>query len=123
MEVADKIQEELMNAGVRRKLGVECGGHQMAGADENGEAVAGGEGFDAGTGEADAGGADEDHLERAAGQGGLLGADGGVDLAAVGIAFDGDVQGGEGFLRGAFDAGGEQGWLRRRCRRWGVVWT
>ena len=40
----------------------------MAGADEDREAVAGGEGFDVGAGAGDAGGADEDHLERAAGE-------------------------------------------------------
>ena len=34
---------------------MEGGGHDVAGADEGGEAVAGGEGFDAGAGGADAG--------------------------------------------------------------------
>src|ERR1035441_7905022 len=80
----------------------------MAGADQGGEAVAGGEGFDAGAGGADARRADEDHLQRAAGQGGGSGEDGGVDLTAVGVAFDRDVEGGEGALRRVFNVGGEQ---------------
>ena len=36
------------------------------------------------------------------------GEDGGVDLAAVGVALDGDVEGGEGFLRGVLDVLGEE---------------
>ena len=63
-----------------------------------GRAVAGGEGFDAGAGTGDAGGADEDHLERAAGEGGFGGEDGGVVLAAVGVALDRDVEYAEGRL-------------------------
>jgi hypothetical protein len=50
----------------------------------------------------DAWGADEDHFERDAFEFCGCGEDGGVDLAAVGVALDGDVEGGEGFLRGVF---------------------
>ena len=39
---------------------------------------------------------------------GGCGEDGGVDLAAVGVAFDGDVEGGEGGLCGVFDVVGEE---------------
>ena len=91
-----------MDAGVGAEFGVEGGGEEVAFADEDGEVVAGGEGFDVGAGAGDAGGADEDHLEWAAGEFCRLGEDGGVDLAAVGVALDGDVEGGEGFLRGVF---------------------
>jgi len=97
-----------MDTGVLGEFRVKGGGEQMAGADQGGEAVAGGEGFDGGAGEADAGGTDEDHFERAAGEGGVGGEDGGVDLAAVGVAFDGDVEGGERALGRVFDVVGEQ---------------
>ena len=63
-----------------------------------GSSLAGGEGFDVFAGPGDAGGADEDHLERAAGEFGFGVQDGGVDLAAVGVALDGDVEGSEGLL-------------------------
>ncbi len=72
----------------------------MAFADEDGEAVASREGFDLRAGVGDARGTDEDHLERAALECCGGGEDGGVDLAAVGVALDGDVEGGEGFLGG-----------------------
>ena len=72
----------------------------MAFANKYGVVVAGGEGLDGGAGCGDARGADEDHLERAAGEFGFGLDDGGVDLASVGVTFDGDVEGGEGLLRG-----------------------
>src|SRR5260370_26101271 len=97
---ADEVEEELVDAGVEAEFGVEGGGEEMAFADEDGEAVAGGEGFDVGAGAGDAGGADEDHLEWGAFEGCGGGEDGGGDLAAVCVAFDGDVEGGEGFLGG-----------------------
>ena len=97
---ADEVEEELVDAGVAGELGVKGGGEEVAFSDEDWGAVAGGEGFDPGAGVGDAGGADEDHFERAAGEGGGGGEDGGVDLAAVGVALYGDVQGGEGALSG-----------------------
>ena len=60
-----------MDAGVGGEFRVEGGGEEMAGADQGGVAVAGGEGFDGGAGAGDARGADEDHLERAAGERGF----------------------------------------------------
>ena len=105
---ADEGEEELVDAGVGGELGVEGGGEDVAGADEGGEAVAGGEGLDRGAGAGDARGADEDHLQRRAGERGGRGEDGGVDLAAVGVALDGDVERGERALRGGFDARGQQ---------------
>ena len=80
----------------------------MAGANQGREAVAGGEDFDARAGEADARCADEDHLQRAAGECGFGGEDRGVDLAAVGVAFDGDIEGGERALRRVLHVGGER---------------
>src|SRR5260370_526502 len=83
-------------------------GEKIALANEDGEAVAGGEGFDRRAGADDARGADEDHLEWAAFEFGGGGEDGGVDLAAVGVPLDGDVECSEGFLGGAFAVSGEE---------------
>ena len=105
---ADEVEEELVDAGVVAEFGVKGGGEQMALTDEDGEAVAGGEGFDVRAGSGDAGGTDEDHLEWAAGKFGGGGEDGGVDLAAVGVALYGDVEGGEGGLGGFLDVFGEE---------------
>jgi hypothetical protein len=105
---ADDVKEELVDAGVGGEFGVEGGGEQAALADEGRGTVAGGEGFNAGADARDARGADEDHLERAAGEGGVGGEDGGVVLAAVGVALDGDVEDGEGFLCGVGDFFGEE---------------
>jgi hypothetical protein len=90
------------------ELRVEGCGEKVALADEDREVVAGGQGFDLGAGAGDAGGADEDHLEWAAGEFRGGGEDGGVQLAPVGIAFDGDVEGGEGDLGGILDVIGEE---------------
>lgn len=80
----------------------------MTFADEDGEAVAGGEGFDGGRSAGDAGGANEDHFERAAVELCRCGEDGGVDLATVGVAFYGDVECSERCLGRMFDVAGEQ---------------
>ena len=78
---------------------MEGGGEDVAFTDEDRKVVAGGESFDLRAGVSDAGGTYEDHLEWAAGEFCRLGEDGGVDLAAVGVALDGDVKDSEGFLR------------------------
>src|SRR6266568_8005332 len=106
--VANEVQEELVDPEVVAQLGMEGCGEESALADEDWVVVAGGEGFDLGTGAGDAGGADEDHLEWAALEFGGGGEDGGVDLAAVGVALDGDVECGEGFLRWVRDFFGEE---------------
>lgn len=70
---------------------------------EDGGIVAGGKYFNF---RSDAGytrGADVDHLEWWASEGGGGGEDGGVDLATVGIALYGDVEGSEGVLGGVED--------------------
>ena len=97
-----------MDAGVAAEFGMEGGGEEMALADEDREAVAGGEGFYVGAGAGDAGGADEDHLQWSAFEFGRGGEDGGVDLAAVGVALYCDVHGREGGLRGLLDVFGEE---------------
>jgi hypothetical protein len=120
MACANEIKEELVDTGVGAEFGVEGGGEQVALADENREAVAGGEGFDLWAGMRDARGADEDHLQRAAWEFGGGGEDSGVDLAAVGVALNGDVECGEGSLRGVLHVfceedcarAGTEGWRR-----------
>lgn len=106
--VSDEIEKELVDAGVRAEFGVEGGREEMAFANEDRKVVTGGEGFNVGAGMNDAGSADEDHLEWAAFEFCGLGEDGRVDLAAVGVALDGDIQGGEGFLRGVLYVFGEE---------------
>src|SRR5271169_5811881 len=102
------VEEKLVDAGVIAEFGVEGGGEEMGFADEDGEAVAGGEGFDFGSGVGDAWGADEDHFEGAAGEFCGGGEDGGVDLASVSVALYGDVEGGERGLRRVLDVFGEE---------------
>lgn len=87
---------------------MESRGEEVAFADQDREAVACGEGFDLWAGAGDAGGTDEDHLEWAAFDLGWDGEDGGVDLAAVGVALDGDVERVEGGLRGMLNVLGEE---------------
>ncbi len=106
--LVDEIEKQLVDAVVVAEFGMEGGGEQVSGADEGGKAFAGGEDFDGGAGVGDARGTDEDHFERAAGEFGGGFEDGGVVLAAVGVALDGDVEGGEGGLGGVLDAVGEQ---------------
>src|SRR6266851_4080129 len=117
--VANEVQEELVDPEVVAQLGMEGCGEEGALADEDRVAIPGGEGFDLGSGPGDAGGADEDHLEWAALEFGRGGEDGGVDLPAVGVALDGDVEGGEGFLRGAFDVFGEEDCSGAGAEGWG----
>ena len=105
---SNEIEEEQVDAGVVAQFGVEGGGEDVVLADEDGVFFTGGEGFDSWAGAADAWGADEDHLEWAAGEFGVGVEDGGVDLASVGVAFDCDVEGVEGLLRGVGDVFGEE---------------
>ncbi len=84
-----------MDAEVGGQLGVEGGGEDVVLADEDGRAFALGEGLDCGAGAGDPRGADEDHLDGLVAERGLSLEDGGVDLASVGVALDGNVEGGE----------------------------
>src|SRR6185312_4549681 len=74
-------------------------GEEVVLLDQDREAVALGEDFDAGAGLYDARGADVDHFERAAGELGGCGFNGAVDLASVGVALDGGVEDAEAGLR------------------------
>ena len=116
---ANEIEEELMDARVVAEFGMEGGGKDVVLADENGEAVAGGEGFDFRAGAGDARSADKDHLEWAAGEFGWDGEDGGVDLATVGVAFDRDIEGAEGGLGGVLDVFGQEDSAGTGAERWG----
>jgi len=89
-----------VDAEVMTEFRVEGGGEEMALTDQDGEVIAGGEGFDLRSSAGDAWGTDEDHLEGATGEFGGGGEDGGVDLSAIGVPFNGDVEGGERALRG-----------------------
>jgi len=97
-----------MDAAVGGELGVEGGSHEVALAHQGGESFALGEDLDGGAGAGDAGGANEDHFKRAAGQGSFGGENGGVDLAAVGVAFNDGVEQAEGTLGRMEDFAGEQ---------------
>src|ERR1700723_4761862 len=105
---AHEIDEALVNAAVGGELRVEGGGHDVSLLDQNGEAVAFGEDLDAVAGPDDAGCADVDHFQRAAGQPCVASVDGAVDLAAVSVTFDRRVQNAKALLRRVRDLGGEQ---------------
>ena len=105
---ADQVEEEAVDAGIAAELRVKGRGEEVTMPDEDGMVFAGGEDLDTFADAVDAGGADEDHLERAAGQGGLGGEDGRFVLAAVGVALHLDIQRGEGFLGGMADFFGKQ---------------
>jgi hypothetical protein len=100
MASADEVEEKLVDAKVGTEFGVEGSGEEMAFANQDGKAIAGGQGFNLRTGVGDAWGANEDHLERTALECCRNGEDAGVDLATVGVALDRDVECGEGFLGG-----------------------
>jgi hypothetical protein len=103
-----EVYEALVDSAVLGEFGMEGGGHDVSLFDEDGEAVAFGEDLDTVAGFHDAWRADVDHFERAARELRFAGLDGGVDLAAVGIALDGDVEDAEAFLVGVGDFGGEE---------------
>ena len=106
--VANEVQEELVDASVVAEFGVEGGSEDVSLTDEHRVRFAGGEGFYRCAGAGNTRGANEDHLEGAAGESGVGVEDGGVDLAAVGVPLDGNVEGGQGFLGGIFDVCGEE---------------
>ena len=77
---------------------MEGGGHDIALANQGWEAFAPGQDLDAGPGLDDARCANEDHLQRTAGERSLDGDDGRVDLATVGVALDRGIEDAEGAL-------------------------
>ena len=87
---------------------MECCGHHYSLAHQYWVTFAAGQDFDFRAGLSDAGRADENHLQRIAGQGSRCGKDGGVDLAAVGVALHGSVEQAEGLLSGVGDLASQQ---------------
>lgn len=106
--LADHVEEELMDAGVVAQLRVEGCGQQMVLADEDRIVAAGGEDLDTGSGAGDAGSADKDHLQRSPGEPGFALHDCGVDLAAVGVPLDSDVERAQRLLDGIRHIGCEK---------------
>jgi len=104
----DSFDEKPVDAAVAGKLGMEGSGQDTSLADKHREAIALSEHLDARADFDDARGADEDHLQRAAGQGGFCGHDGGVDLAAVGVALDDGIEHAEAALRRVQDFASQQ---------------
>jgi len=97
---SDDVDKELVDAAVVGELGMKGGGQQAPGTDEDGIVTAAGKDLDGRAEAADARRADEDHLHRAAGEGGFGIEDHRVILAAVGVALDVDVEYAEAALRG-----------------------
>ncbi len=98
-----------MDARVGGEFGVEGGGHDSSLPDSYGIIAIGGEDFHAGTDTFNLWGADEDHFER---RGSGLAVEsaqkftftnGAIELAAVGVAADADIDGAEAGLLGIFD--------------------
>src|SRR5271170_3746941 len=81
-----------MYAAIFGEFGMEGGGHEISLAYEDREAVAVGEDFSVFANAGDARRANVDHLQRAAGQGSLVGDDRAIDLPSVGVALDGRVE-------------------------------
>jgi len=82
-----------VDAGVLGEFRMEGRGHDTSLPHQHRVVAAFGEDFDAFSDARDAWGADKDHLQRRTAQGGFSLDDGGVDLAAVGVALDRDVEG------------------------------
>ena len=100
-----------MDAGVAGKFGVEGGGHDSSLPDGDRVGTFGGDYFYPFSDVLDFGGADEDHFERCGARrfsSQQAFADGAVDLAAVGVAADADVECAEAFLFGILHFGGEE---------------
>jgi hypothetical protein len=102
------FDEETVHSAVAGEFGMEGRGHEFSLADEHGEVVAAGKYLDRGTGFKDARSANEDHFKWLAGKGRGRDENGGVDLAAVGIALDDGVEDAEAALRRVADVAGEQ---------------
>src|SRR5579863_5890761 len=87
--VADQIEESLVEARGSAQLGVESRGHRIALPDGDWIFFLCGYDFDAGAETLDLGGTDENHFDRRSTEDPFT--DGAVDLAAVGVAADGDI--------------------------------
>jgi len=94
--VRDQIEKGLVDASVVGEFGVEGGGHGSSLADRDGIGAFRSEDFDAFADVLDFGGADKDHFQRRTAE--KTFADRAVDLAAIGIAADPDIDGSQAFL-------------------------
>src|SRR5580700_10554811 len=90
-----------MDAGVVAEFRMERGGHRSSLADRDRVVAFGGDDFDAGAEALDFRSANEDHLEWGVAE--LAGADRAVDLAAIGVAADANVERAETTLLGVGD--------------------
>ena len=106
-----------MDAGISREFGVEGGGHGSSLPNGDGVFAFGGDYFYTFANVLDFGSADKDHFQRRSAEQAF--ADGAVDLAAIGIAADTDVDGSKAFLLRVFHLAGQEdragtgaeGWL------------
>src|SRR2546430_1459327 len=106
MAVADHIQEGAMHAGVIGKFGMEGGSHDSSLPHGHGIAALGGNDFHVRSDPFNFGGTDENHLEWRVSQ--FAGADGAIDLAAVSIASNADVERSQSHLPWIFHFVGQQ---------------
>src|ERR1700690_2151002 len=106
--VAHQIQERLMNARVGSQFGMEGRGHGASLPDYDWVFLfaLGGQDFNTGAETGNFGSADENHFDGRSAE--LAFADGTVNLAAVGVAADADVDGAEAGLRRILNFLGQQ---------------
>src|SRR5437870_4270078 len=115
MAVANQIQEGTMHTGVVGKFGMKGGSHDSSLPDGDGIAAFGGNDFHVWPYAFNFGGADENHLQGRISQ--FSGADGAVDLAAVGVAPNADVERSQARLLGIFHFVGQKDCARTSTKR------
>src|SRR2546421_95578 len=90
MAVTNQVEEGPVNARVVRKFGMKCGSHDSSLPDGDGIAALGGHYFDLRSNALNFRRANKNHLQRRISQ--FAVANGTVDLAAIGVASDADVE-------------------------------
>jgi len=105
-----------MDARIVAEFGMESGGHHLALAYDDGIVALGGKDFDVGTDALDPGGADENHFRGLAVE--LPFPDGTVELAAVGVAADADVEHAQTFLFRILDFARQEDCTRTGAKSW-----
>ena len=105
---AHKIDEQPVNTPVVGQLGVKCGSEDMALTNQDGRSVATGQNLNSGASFDDLWGADKDHFQGTARKFGFFGEDGGVDLAAIGVALECCIQQAKRALRRIQDIASKQ---------------
>jgi hypothetical protein len=116
-----EFEEAAMDGGVGGEFGMECGGHHVAFLDERGLVGEFGKDLDAFADALENWGADENHFERFVVESCFAGDDVAVDLAAVAVAEDGQVEEAEGILFWIFYLGGEQDCAGAGAENWAIV--